>query len=166
MLKRTLKLYIISIVMTAIGSILIAMAVHAKEPAEVPEEVIAISEELGAQYNICPELLQAVAFCESSYRADAVNGDCIGIMQISEKWHKNRMKRLGVTNLLDIRQNMTVAADYLAELAEKYEDVAVVLMVYNGDSDANEVLEGTGEISGYAEKVLELSAALEELHGK
>lgn len=166
MLKRTLKLYLISIIMTAIGSILITMAVHAKELAEVPEEVIAISEELGAQYNICPELLQSIGFCESGYRADAVNGDCIGIMQISEKWHKDRMKRLGVTNLFDIRQNMTVAADYLAELAEKYEDVAVALMVYNGDSGANEVLSGTGNISRYAEKVLELSAALEELHGK
>lgn len=166
MLKRILKLYIISIILTAIGSILIAMAVDARELTEVPEEVIAVSEELGAQYNICPELLQAIAFCESSYRADAVNGDCTGIMQISEKWHKDRMERLGVTDLLNIRQNMTVAADYLAELAEKYEDVGIALMVYNGDSSVNEVLSGTGKISGYAEKVLELSAALEEMHGK
>lgn len=166
MLKRTIKLYLVSMILTAIVSILIAMAVDAKEPAEVPEEVIAISEELGAQYNICPELLQAVAFVESSYRADAVNGDCTGIMQISEKWHKDRMERLGVTDLSDVRPNMAVAADYLAELAEKYEDVAVALMVYNGDSGVNEVLAGTGEISGYAERILELSAKLEELYGK
>lgn len=163
---KILKWYLTGILLTLIGSSLIAMTVHSSELPEVPEEVIAVSEELGSQYNICPELLQAIAFCESGYRADAVNGDCTGIMQISEKWHEDRMKRLGAANLFDIRQNMTVAADYLSELSEKYEDVAVALMVYNGDSGANKVLSGTGGISEYAEKVLELSAALEELHGK
>ena len=87
-------------------------------------------------------------------------------MQISGEWHKDRMKRLGVTDLYDIRQNMTVAADYLSELAEKYEDAGIALMAYNGDSNVTEVLSGTGKISRYAERVLELSAELERLHGK
>lgn len=44
------------------------------------------------------------------------------------------MKELGVTDLYDPRQNMTVAADYLAELFEEYGEPGMVLMKYNGDS--------------------------------
>lgn len=166
-IKRTIKWYLIAIILTLIGSTFIAKTVKAEEPVKVPEEIRQISEELGQEYNICPELIQAICFRESSFRPDAVNGGCIGVMQISERWHKDRMDRLGVTNLKDAEQNMTVAADYLSELAERYEgDIGVALMVYNGDSSVKEVLAGTGEISDYAEYILTLSAQLEEQHGK
>lgn len=38
-------------------------------------------EEIGNQYNICPELLMAVIETESSGQATARNGSCIGLMQ-------------------------------------------------------------------------------------
>lgn len=133
---------------------------------EVPQEVVEISEELGAQYNICPELIQAICFKESSFRPDIECDSCVGIMQVSPKWHKDRMKRLGVTDLKDIRQNMTVATDYLSELKESYEDIGLVLMIYNGDTSSEDVLCGIGEVSAYAEEIISISEELERENGK
>lgn len=138
-----------------------AKEVSAEEKVEVPEAVIELSEEIGERYCICPELLQAMAWRESRFNPEAVNGSCIGIMQVSERWHRDRMERLGVTDLTDMRQNMLVATDYLAELAKKHGDLDIVLMVYNGDSRA-----GTGIVSEYAESIMALSAELEQLNGK
>lgn len=141
------------------------MTVHAN-PVEVPPEVVEISEELGAQYDICPELIQAICFKESSFQPDAENGGCVGMMQIYPEWHRERMDRLESTDLFDTRQNMTVGVDYLAELIGQYEDVSIALMMYNGDSSAEDVLAGLGEISDYADEVLAISAELERGNGK
>ena len=56
---------------------------------------------------------------------------------------------------------MIVACDYLEELFEEYEEPSIVLMAYNGDSRWQQ-----GEISYYAEHILEMAAELEEKHGK
>lgn len=56
--------------MIAAGS---GMAVQAKT-LDVPQDVIEISEELGKQYNICPELIQAICWRESRFTADATGG--------------------------------------------------------------------------------------------
>lgn len=132
----------------------------------VPEDVRQISCDLGGRYNICPELIQAVCFKESSFRPDAENDGCIGMMQVSPVWHKERMKRLGMTNLYDARENMTVAVNYLAELSQKYEDIGIALMIYNGDSNAEAVLDGRAGLSEYADSVLKISAEFERENGK
>lgn len=121
--------------------------------------------EIGEMYCVCPELLMAMIETESSGKADAKNGGCVGLMQISEKWHKDRMKRLGVRDLKEPYGNILVGTDYLMELAERYEDIGMVLMKYNGDSRANTYYE-TGELSEYATRILERSAELERIHGK
>lgn len=137
----------------------------AAEAVTVPEEVALISEELGAEYNLCPETLQAVAWVESRFDPEAENDGCIGIMQVSEKWHQERMESLGVSDLTDIRGNMTVAADYLAELAADEEDLEEALMRYHGESRILQRLDA-GEMSDYVDKVLEISAMLEHRNGK
>lgn len=136
------------------------------EEIKVPQEVVEISEELGSQYNICPELIQAICYKESRFQPDVESGGCAGIMQVAPEWHKSRMERLGVTDLKDMRQNMKVATDYLSELAESYEDVGVVLMIYNGDSSAQDVICGSDCVSDYAEEILSISAELERKNGK
>lgn len=138
--------------------------VYAKE-IKIPSEVIQISEELGTQYNICPELIQAICFKESSFDPDVENDGCVGIMQVNPKWHQDRMDRLLVNDILDLKQNMMVAVDYISELAGEEIDIAEVLMKYHGESKISEKLEA-GEISKYAEEVLELSAELERKNGK
>ena len=102
---------------------------------------------------------------ESRWNPNAVNGDCMGLMQISERWHRERMERLGVTDLFDPYDNILVGVDYMAELFERYEDPGMVLMIYNGDSRAKN-LQATGNLSEYADWILTRSAELERQHGK
>lgn len=134
---------------------------------EVPDDVRAACEKWGAYYGISPEFLEADYWTESNYKAGAVNkaGTCFGVGQVKETAHRDRMARLGVTNLFDIDQNVHVSADYFAELFEEYEDPALVLMVYHGESDAMWKFDN-GIMSGYAEGILDMAWELEERHGK
>lgn len=130
---------------------------------DIPKEVQEAAEYYGKKYSISPEFLEAVAWKESKYNPDAVNasGTCIGLMQVNPKWHKARMEKLNVEDLTDLDGCMEVAADYLYELFEKYEDPATVLMVYNGDSSWKQ-----GNVSKYAKGILKMARELEEKHKK
>lgn len=164
-LKKIISLYLVAIILALIFSVFIVVTVQAQEIVEVPEDVKEISEELGNTYNICPELIQAICWQESRFQADAENGGCVGIMQVSPKWHKGRMEELGVTDLTDTRQNMVVAVDYLANLVQDEEDMEKALMCYHGESEIQERLDA-GEMSTYVEDILALSAELEKRNGK
>lgn len=129
-------------------------------------EVIEMSARIGAVYNICPELLQAIAWHESSYREETENDGCSGLMQVAGRWHGDRMARLQVTDLYDPEGNMLVAADYLAELFAQYEDLGMVLMVYSGDSDAEALAHGGQGLSEYALEIMDHTYQLERQHGK
>ena len=116
----------------------------------------------GEEYGICSELLMAIIERESSGRPDAESGGCKGLMQISDRWHKDRMERLGVTDIYSIDGNIHVGADYLSELFEKYCDVGIVLMVYHGEKNAATKT----ELSDYADWILTRSVELERMNGK
>lgn len=152
--------------------LLLAAMIAAKEmtvwaaPIDVPADVKEISTELATQYNMCPELIQAACFKESSFDPCAENGGCVGIMQVNPAWHMERMSRLGVTDLYDTKGCMLVGVDYLHELIQQYEDVSVALMKYNGDSRAEGLLDGSGDVSEYADEILQISAELERKNGK
>lgn len=144
-----------------------ALIVDAAQQQKISEELlIECTEEIGQQYGICPELLQAIAERESSLHIYAVNGTCKGLMQISEKWHRDRMKRLGVTDIYDVYGNILLAADYIAELAEENDDLYYVLMRYNMEKSTADKLYEAGEYTDYAVSIVERSAELERLHGK
>lgn len=117
---------------------------------------------------ICPELVEAIIEQESSWDPHAVNGTCVGLMQIDQTCHWARMQGLGVADLTDPYENILTGVDILEELFYKYEDPAAVLMFYNaGYSDKLGLgAYRRGEISDYALQVLERSAELERLHGK
>ena len=149
------------------------------EPAYVPSteategciseaELIAITEEVGAMYDICPELLQALVERESTFYINATNGSCKGLAQISTRWHTERMERLGVTDIYEPYGNILVAADYLRELFDEREDddVYYVLMRYNMAIDTANSLYAAGEITDYARSIVRRAAELERLHGK
>lgn len=130
-------------------------------------ELIEITEEIGNQYHVSPEMLQAMAERESRLYITAVNGNCTGLMQVSSYWHKDRAERLGVTDLYEPRGNILVATDYLAELFSTYgEDIYLVLMVYNMGDDKAKELYYAGTVSKYAKTITARAAELEELHGK
>ena len=135
---------------------------------DIPVDIQDAAWKYGEQYNICPEFLIAVAKRESEFNPEAVNGSCVGLMQVSLRWHTDRMERCHVTEeeMWTVDGSMHVAADYLAELFDVYEDAALVLMMYNGDSDASSLAQGDCDMSDYASDILTYSRELEEKHGK
>ena len=141
------------------------MANEEIEPTHISVEAQVSCYEYGKMYDICPELLMAMIEAESSGNPKAENGDCKGLMQISERWHTGRMEEIGADDIWSETDNIHIGANYLHELFNRYEDVALVLMVYNGESDAAEKAEN-GYISDYAQKILDRSAELERWKGK
>ena len=133
----------------------------------IPENIYQDAEIIGHEFNICPELLLAIAERESRFQADAKNGSCKGLMQLNTACHKARFEEMGwsTSDWSNDYINMYVAADYLSDLFEQYEDVGIVLGVYHGESDA--VRRGqSGKLSSYVTKILKRSEELERLAGK
>lgn len=124
-------------------------------------ELIPYIEMVCEQYSIAPELVEAMIETESSWNPDAENGTCKGLMQISEIWHEDRMKRLGVMDIFDPQENILVGVDYLSELFQRYEDTGIVLDIYNGNSNAWAYYEA-GETSYYTNKITTLAESLEK----
>lgn len=131
----------------------------------ISENAYDCCEEIGGEYNICPEILMAIIEKESGGMQYATNGNCKGLMQVSERWHAQRMLKLGVSDLYCEKDNILVAADYLSELYSKYNDTALVLDIYNGNSSAMSNYEN-GILSPYAQSILTRAAYLERLHNK
>lgn len=120
--------------------------------------------ELCEEYGVDPAIVFAVIERESSYNENTVgdNGEAFGLMQIQPKWHKERMSRLGVRDLMDPYQNVKVGIDYLAEMYELGEcSTRFMLMAYNGGPDYAERKIRDQEISEYARAVIEISRTLE-----
>lgn len=132
------------------------------------EDWIEYIEQVCEKRSICPELVEAIIETESSWDPNAQNGTCIGLMQIDQVCHWERMERLDVDNLWDPYDNILVGVDFLEELFREYEDPAAVLMYYNAGRSARYGLGAwqDGKLSSYAERILERSAELERLHGK
>ena len=166
----------LSIVLVAALSLLITPPTTADAEQRHSEiavgDIITYTEEIGAEYNICPELLQAIIERESQNNPYASNGDCVGLMQVSEKWHTERMERLGVTDLYDPYSNILVGTDYLAELWRETskkgygDDLYYVLMRYNMTADSANRLYENGNFSEYAISIAARSVELEREHGK
>lgn len=83
------------------------------------------------------------------------DGASTGYMQIQQKWHWDRMERLGVTDLLEPNGNFRVGCDFLSELYGKYNDWSVALTVYNMGHNP-------GFVTDYAKEVMENYAHWQE----
>ena len=120
--------------------------------------------DLCEEVNIDPELVLAMIEQESQWDAAAVgdNGRSFGLMQVQERWHKDRMNGLGCDDLLDPYQNVLVGIDILAEKMAKYDTTGEALTAYNaGDSGAYKHYFSKGIYANdYAKEVL---ARAEEL---
>lgn len=167
-MKRKLSMLLIAVML-----IIPAISVSA-QTANAPSisDIETYTVEIGEKYNICPELIQAIIERESGYDPYAKRGSCIGLMQVSEKWHSDRMEELGVTDLYDPYSNILVGTDYLAELFDESiqsgrgDDIYYVLMRYNLKTSTANSLWDSGEYTDYAIEVSERAAELEREHGK
>lgn len=140
-----------------------AQAYLDEKEIEVPEEIEELCEIYGERNDIAPELLEAIIWKESRFKAGAINEThtCLGLMQVNTDIHAKRMSKLKVTNMFDPAANIAVGSDYLGELMED-NPVEVALMLYNGDSKAY----SKDYISKYAKSVLRISEALERVNDK
>lgn len=105
---------------------------------------------------IQPQIVMAMIERESDYDTACMGdgGESYGLMQIQPKWHNERMKKLGCTDLLDPYQNVTVGIDYLCELLSRYDgDMAKALVGYNQGHYK-------GTVTAYAKGVLTSAEAL------
>lgn len=135
-----------------------------EEPAQIPAlelmydtplraEVQLEIEAMCAARDVDAAVVLAMIYHESRYIEDAIGDSCnsYGLMQIQPRWHAERMKRLGVTDLdlLDGVQNVRVGIDYLDELLDIYGgDYPAALTAYNRGHY-------NGTVTQYAIKVLE-----------
>ena len=105
-------------------------------------------DKIAKRYGLNPDIVKALIEEESGWLASAEgdNGNSIGLMQIQERWHKERLTRLGITNLYDPEQNVTVGCDILSELLNKYGNYEDALSVYNSGN--------TEDGKAYAERIL------------
>lgn len=94
---------------------------------ELQSQLRGACEESGVDY----ELMLAIIRKETGYRnVMGDGGDSYGYCQVQPKWHRARMARLGVTDLMDPFGNFRVACDYMADLLSRY-DVENALTAYN-----------------------------------
>lgn len=137
---------------------------------EIPKNIKEYCEELGTDYDICPELLEAIAWHESRFIPEVTNRNCWGLCQINVKVHRDRIEKLGYTSedMLESYPNIHVAADLLAELYETYgDDNPIVLSLYAGEGwKAVERYKEYGFMTQIVSDILEKSAEYERLHGK
>jgi soluble lytic murein transglycosylase-like protein len=93
--------------------------------------------------DINPAVIFAMIKRESTYNPDVIGdqGRAFGLMQIQPRWHEKRIEKLGVTNLLDPVQNVTVGIDYLGELLDMGNGIEWALIYFNaGGKKANQYL--------------------------
>lgn len=155
--------YVLMLLITVLLVVIWSITVEARE--NELEEWRDYAENVAEEYGICPELVEAVIERESSWQPDAVNGSCIGLMQINPEYHADRLDCLGVENLLDPYDNILVGIDFLAELFGEYEDTYAVLMYYNAGYDGLQDWRA-GKYSNYAVEVAKRAEELEREHGK
>lgn len=130
---------------------------------ELQDHIFKLCEE----YGIAPEVIVAMIERESNYDSGAVgdNGESVGLMQIQEHNHYDRIEKLGVTDLLDAFENVEVGIDYLAQcITRNGGNLEMALMSYNaGQKGANENYFSKGIYSNaYSQKVLKIAKILKE----
>lgn len=126
----------------------------------VRPDLIPTIESISAEYGVSSELIEAIIETESMGRSDVSNGSCVGLMQVSTRYHSERAKNLGV-DLYSDAGNIRTGVDLLIELSEDDDDLYYVLARYNGQRGA-----APGKANSYATKILDRAYELETVHGK
>ena len=115
----------------------------------IPDDIAELFEKIAPQYDICPELMEAMAYRESRFIPTVREGNCYGIMQVNVKVHKERIEKY----------------DFTAE--DTYgDDDPIVLGAYSGNWKAVARYKETSMLFPYADDVLKRSRRYEEIHGK
>lgn len=154
-------------VFMAVVLLIMLFPIHSYAQQARVDEYVAYCDEIGARYGISSEMLQAMCFYESSWNPSAVSSHgAIGLMQIKPDCHRDRMNRLGVTDLTDPYSNILVGADILKEYSYKYEAYEALVAYNCGEYSKTfrNVLNGSS--NRYADRVLKKTREIEMQRGK
>lgn len=106
-------------------------------------------EEAGVPYALALAVIQK----ETQFRnVTGDDGASEGYMQVQERWHRERMERLGVDDLADPFGNFRVGCDFLAELIDQYESVDLAVTVYNWGHNPGYITKYAMEVMNYYEQ--------------
>lgn len=135
-----------------------------------PEKMQIYTRCLCKQYDVPYALVLAIIEQESGYEFDKTGdgGQSKGYMQIYEKWHADRMQKLGCTDLMNPYQNVRVGIDFLSYLLKKYGTIQDTLAAYNyGEKGAREHLWSNGVyVYSYNTAIMQRMKEIEEVVGK
>lgn len=107
-------------------------------------------------------MIERESDCDANCTTVTPDEESYGLMQIQPRWHQDRMDRLGVTDLMDPRQNIVTGIDYLLELFGKNPEAEWVLNAYNGgERYANRMAE-KGITTDYSVEILKREKELSE----
>lgn len=112
---------------------------------------------VGQQFDVDPAILMAFAKTESNYDIYAVgSSNDSGLCQVVPEYNKDRMNKLGTTNIFDPIQNLSLCADLIKELqGSTYGyDLRFVAMAYNMGKASAKGLYAQGTISAYAKRII------------
>lgn len=162
------KTFLLLLITAVIFGVIYSETLNAEDnDTFIDEEYVAICEEVGDEYGIAPELLEAIIEHESAGQPNATNElGCVGLCQIRYGVHVTRMQKLGLHDIYNPRTNITLAADILNECRQRYgDDLMMTLMCYSGTSHA--ILKAkAGYFSDYAIEVSKRAEELERIHNK
>lgn len=118
---------------------------------------------------ISPALVIAIIEVESDGDAKCIgdNGAAFGLMQIQTRWHRDRMKKLGIADLTNPKQNVQVGVDYLLELFDINPETQWVLDAFNGGQAYADRMKEKGIETDYAKNIMTRAVELERyLYGE
>lgn len=106
----------------------------------------------------------AVIERESGYNSAAIGdgGESYGLMQIQPRWYVERMDKLGVTDLLNPYENVTLGVDILAGHLEQGLGDEWALHAYNGGVAYANKMKSEGKTSDYARSIIDRANNLKE----
>lgn len=128
---------------------------------EIPEALRGVFSSAGAQHGLPVGLLEAVAYRESRFRQDIIDGrtrssaGAVGIMQIIPRWHPE----IGEAGALNPQIAIPHAAGFLSRLQRKFGSWSLALAAYNwGEGNLAKWQTGTikswpAETSAYVEEI-------------
>lgn len=124
-------------------------------------ELEACCKAAGLEFNVDPYILEALCETESGLDVYAVNGNYVGLFQVSLQ-HSDRMAAIGGTDIWEPLTNARVAASLLSELLQECGDMHYALMRYNMRADTANNMWKNGKISDYAKKIVSRAEVLRQ----
>lgn len=125
-----------------------------------------ICDYVGNEYALEPELLQAIAYVESTYNVNATSPyNAKGLCQIVPKWNQDKIAYLEIYDIYDPISNVMLCAEIITDHIEFHEygsDMNFVLMAYNMGAGPAAKLYSQGTVTGYAKRVM---SKYEEIKG-